>query len=278
MPHWVKKFRNALDSKSRELTFRGQKMKLKMVEDVWRATQSSGADVRTSNLGCDHFELDTYKKMRMFLAAQITSQSTIQMIRQYCDLDNDANITTYEGMLELFDKVDRLVDICNAYDGNQITKVGKRRDVDKINHPTHRHIKELFEILRLFEEWKTECGGLNKKFVTWQTYEDLKWIVFGIASMGVLYMKEDGSVAMDQGNFGSDVCEHFYALIKGGNSNPDPMQARVGASVESSANATLEATMFRSKAKTNTKGACVDREAFTRELPTRNRHKRRKLV
>jgi hypothetical protein len=24
-------------------------------------------------------------------------------------LDNDANITTYEGMLELFDKVDRLV-------------------------------------------------------------------------------------------------------------------------------------------------------------------------
>ena len=58
------------------------------------------------------------------------------------------------------------------------------------------------------------------------------------------------------------MCEHFFALIKGGNSNPDPMQARVGASVESSANATLEATMFRSKAKTNTKGACVDREAY----------------
>lgn len=86
MPHLIKKFRNAFDNKSRELRFRGKNMKLSMVEDVWRAMQSGGSEARTTILTCDHFHLNSYSKMRVFLAAQITSQSTIALIREYCNI------------------------------------------------------------------------------------------------------------------------------------------------------------------------------------------------
>ena len=36
MPHWVKKFRNAMDNKSRDLQFRGKKINLPMIYDVWQ--------------------------------------------------------------------------------------------------------------------------------------------------------------------------------------------------------------------------------------------------
>lgn len=62
-------------------------------------------------------------------------------------------------MIELFDNVDRLVDIMNgaAY------KNGKSKDVELINTPRHRHIKELFDVLKIFEEWKAESEKRAKE-------------------------------------------------------------------------------------------------------------------
>ena len=61
------------------------------------------------------------------------------------------------------------------------TKSRKFRNVERINHPKHCHITELFGAMRVFEEWKAECGWLNKKFITRETYEDLKWLIFAVA-------------------------------------------------------------------------------------------------
>eukprot|EP00956_Cyclotella_meneghiniana_P040595 scaffold200067_cov91-Cyclotella_meneghiniana.AAC.1 len=59
------KILNAFVNKSRDLKFRGRYMKLKQVEKVWRAMESSGvADMKKYYLTNDHFELDSYKKMR----------------------------------------------------------------------------------------------------------------------------------------------------------------------------------------------------------------------
>ena len=129
-------------------------------------------------------------------------------------------------MIDLFEKVDRLVDIMNGkdYSGK------KNRDVEFINTPRHRHIFELFDILRLFEVWKKECGGCNDKYITVYTYQDLVWMVFGIAAMSCLYLKDDGSIAFHQGRSGSDVCEHFFSLIRYINSNPTMQQTCEGAS------------------------------------------------
>lgn len=201
MPHLVKKIRNAFDCPSRTLTFRDRVMNLAMIKSVWLGYESTGSQLRKTHLGYDHFELDAYKKMRVFLAVQVMSQSTINMIKEYCSYeDNDEDIDKYTGVIELFDKIDRLVDICNAYDAKQDSKAYKMRDVEKINHPKHRHIMELFDILRLVEEWKAECGGkFNNKFITKQTYEDLLWVIYGIAGVASCYLKEDGSLTLDQG-------------------------------------------------------------------------------
>ena len=279
MPHWVKKFRNALTNKSRDLKFRGRYMKLKQVEKIWRDMESSGvATLRKYHFYNDHFELDSYKKMRMFLAAQITSQSCIEMIQEYCAREsNDALLAHYDGMITLFHHVDRLIDIFNAYGGTQETKSFKFRNVENINHPKHRHITELFDALRVFEEWKEECGGLNKKFITRETYEDLKWLIFAVACFAALYLKTDLSNTLNQGRTGSDICEHFFALLKAGCPNPDPLMARQRASKVTAGNAVVEAHMFHTKKRTNTSGAEIDNEAYVADLPTRNTYKRRKV-
>ena len=46
MPHWVKKFRNAFDNKSRQLTFRGKLMKLSTLKEIWERTESSGSNLQ----------------------------------------------------------------------------------------------------------------------------------------------------------------------------------------------------------------------------------------
>lgn len=279
MPHLIKKIRNAFDNKSRELRFRDRIMKLAMIKQIWLEYESSGANLRKTHLGIDNFDLDSYKKMRVFLAMQVMSQSTIRMIKEYCDDDsNEANIRGYEGMLELFNKIDRLVDICNAYGADQITKDNRRRDVEKINHPKHRHIIELFDVLRVFEEWKKEVGGFNKHFITKQTYEDLLWLVYGIgiAGLAACYLKEDKSITFDQGRLGSDVMEHFFSMIRNDNSNPDLGAANQAAGKIGSLNTVVDGNMFKGKrGRTNTVGANVDATAYLAPLPNAKYQKRK---
>ena len=75
----------------------------------------------------DHFQLNSYLKMRVFLALQTTSQTTVKMIRDYCDDDsNSTAIKDYQPMIDLFLKVDRLVDIMNSST--------KKEGVELINH------------------------------------------------------------------------------------------------------------------------------------------------
>ena len=153
-------------------------------------------------------------------------------------------------MIDLINHIDRLVDIMN---GTSYSK-GKDRDVERINEPRHRHIFELFDVLRMFEEWKDECGGFNDKFVTAQTYEDLVWMVFGIAGVASLYLKDDKSLVMHQGRSGSDVCEHFFSQIRYICSNPIMQQAREGASALSGAIG-MDGASFQFSSKSNSGNA-----------------------
>ena len=232
MPHWVKKFRNAFDNKSRDLKFRGKAMALVMIYEIWLASgdqrMNVTASLRRYIFTHDHFNLNAYLKMRVFLAVQIPSATCIRMIKDHCeDTSNDAVIADYQPMIDLFTKVDRLVDIWNGTNH----KKGKVRNVELINKPKHRHITELFDVLRLFEEWKKEGKGkFTKNFITKQTYEDLVWMVFGIAAVACLNLDEDGSKTMHQGRGGTDVNENFFSRMRYINSNPTMQQAREAAS------------------------------------------------
>ena len=72
------------------------------------------------------------------------------MIRDHCENDPVDQIADFEPMIELFDRVDRLIDMMNGCDFSK----GKTRDVQSTDEPKHRHVKELFDILRVFVEWR----------------------------------------------------------------------------------------------------------------------------
>ena len=191
MPHWVKKVRNAFDSKAQKLEFRGKWMSLAMCDDVWKQTTDASmqkGNLRKYKFGKEHFQLNSYNKMQVFLAMQIFSQTMIRMLTVHCD-STDANIGDYDPMMEIFNAVDWLIDIMNATS----FKNGKHTQVRHINSPVHPNIFELFAILRLFEEWKEEAGGFNEKYITKYTYEDLVWMVFGLAGVAYCYLDVDGS-------------------------------------------------------------------------------------
>ena len=153
-------------------------------------------------------------------------------------------------------------------------KNGKHKDVELINSPDHKHIEELFDILRLFEEWKKETKGSPSKFITSYTYEDLVWMVFGVAAVARLYLNADKSVAMHQGRSGSDVCEHFFALIRYINQNPTMKQCIDGGSRVASRNM-MQVNMFSFDSKANAGQAPVESANYF--VPVKPAKKKRKL-
>eukprot|EP00985_Skeletonema_marinoi_P002567 scaffold1057_cov203-Skeletonema_marinoi.AAC.15 len=168
-------------------------------------------------------------------------------------------------MITIFDKVDRLVDIMNGTG----YKNAKDKQVELINKPQHRHVEELFDILKLFEDWKADTEKYGKKFtyeyITRYTYEDLVWMVFGVAAVAVLYLNSDGSIVMHQGRSGSDVvCEHFFAMIRYINQNPTMMQCREAASKVSADN--ISSHLFTFKGKQNAAKAERPAEDYLRPI------------
>ena len=82
MPHWVKKFRNAMDNtKTRDLGFRGAGLMLAPLKELWQKMGDCEidvrADIRVYKFRTEHFELNSYNKMRVFLAMHICSQTMI---------------------------------------------------------------------------------------------------------------------------------------------------------------------------------------------------------
>ena len=158
MPHWVKKFRNAFENKTRGLVFRGQPMDLETLYVIWKTSGDmdvdGGSKLRRYKFTHDHFDLNAFTKMRVFLAVQFASQTMIRMIRDYCD-GRPGELPKFEPLLELLNAVDRLVDIMNGINKSK----GEFRNVEPIDSPTHRHVRELLNILKLFVEWKGQCKG-----------------------------------------------------------------------------------------------------------------------
>ena len=88
MPHWVKKVRNAMDNKqTRDLSFNGCGLMLERLYGIHKTMNdceiTSRADVRMYKFGEEHFTLNSYNKMRVFLAMHILSQNVIRMIRDF---------------------------------------------------------------------------------------------------------------------------------------------------------------------------------------------------
>ena len=182
--------------------------------------------------------------MRVFLGVQFTSQTTIKMIKDHCEHDpvdtikenhckHDAvdTIKDFEPMIDLLNLVDRLIDIMNGLNFSE----GIKRNVSLIDEPRHRHVAELFDILRVFAEWQGQCKGKGNriKFITYQIFDDLRYMVSGIAAHASLFLKEDKSNVMRQERHETYCCEHFFSKCRYINSNPNMQQQRENTSLAS---------------------------------------------
>ena len=173
IPHWGKKFRNGMDSTKRILTYKGQEMSLSILKDIWIKSGDSNlgtASLRKYKFTWDHFILNSYNKMRVFLALQALLQTMINMITDYCKpvLEGGMGIGVakeFTSIILIITAINRLVDIMNGVR----FKNGKDKEVYLIDSPQHPHVFELFDILRLFEDWKEDTGGFTHKFITQQT-------------------------------------------------------------------------------------------------------------
>jgi hypothetical protein len=270
MPHWVKKFRNALDNKKKKLTFRGQTFCLGDLKEMWEAIGdadvSDSCKVRLFKFTMEHFTLNSFNKMRVFLAVQIPSLTMIEMIEYACDApESEYCIGDYSSVIDIFRRVNRLVDIMNGKNSHG----GKILDVEQINSPTHRHLEELLSILRLFEEWKRESGKAKKKFITKETYEDLCWMVFGTVTLACTYLKSDGSNKMDQGRSGTDPLEHFFCKVRRKNPNGGEQDCRESTSTISAG--TGGSHLFSRSGGQNTAKSHVDPRDYFRPMHKMNK-------
>jgi hypothetical protein len=102
----------------------------------------------------------------------------IKMVNDFC-AEDDGYISEFEPMMGIFEEIDCLVDIMNGQ--NYLS--GKNLNVSKINNPQHVHVYELFNMLKLFTEWKDNAGRFSNKFITKQLHEDLVWMIFGLAGV-----------------------------------------------------------------------------------------------
>ena len=74
----------------------------------------------------------------------------------------------------------------------------------------------------------------STKFITYQTINDLRYMVFVIAAHVSLFLKEDKSNTMRQERYGTDFCEHFFPKCRYIDSNTNMQQQRKNVSLTSS--------------------------------------------
>ena len=269
MPHWVKKFINAMENSSsskssRNMCFKGGFINLNMVEKVWREMLGGYNCLRLSKLTDEHFMKNTHSRMRVHLAVQVLSNSVYLMLTKYCEGTVERQIE-YKTLITIVEKLNNLVDIWNSptdktfkceSNGERYGPIKKEHDKDIQDH---KYIKYLQEILVIFTSWKKESEKNKKKktdFMPSTLYDSFCWIVYGI--MGVASQIPDGAEMM-QCRGGTDDVEQEFARNRAKNCNPTIADVRGTIATGSG----VRGSDFTKNLKNNTGG---DGRVFIREL------------
>ena len=93
----------------------------------------------------------------------------------------------------------------------KIKKDNNFDDCERISTPTHRHLQELLSILSKFHQWREDVGEFKNRFIPYQSFEDITWIIFGVVDVSVKYLNAEKSNILAQDEFGSDDTEHHFS-------------------------------------------------------------------
>ena len=75
----------------------------------------------------------------------------------------------------------------------------------------------------MFAKWKQEVGKETSKFIPWQMFEDLTYLVGGIVGLTSTYLKTNNYCMILQSRLGSDNVEHKFLGICQKNSAPNTL-------------------------------------------------------
>ena len=257
----MKKIVNAMersgDVKAKtDLCLDGQPMQLKMIQHLWQASKDGGNDYCLTlhrKFTRNHFEKNSFNRMRVFLAVQITSQGSLRLLRdklllQKCHITDEL----VAPFIKIISTLDRLVDIMNARSVHN----GVPKDGRIIHKPTHPHLMELLDTLKIFAAWKKEADSNKEHFITPESYEDMTWMIYAVIGVAVTHLSDDGSKKMDQGRFGSDVCENHFS----NNRTKYPSASLVDCEVGTANSQSSRTHTFSTKTGSNTSGSRKETE------------------
>jgi hypothetical protein len=225
MPHLIKNMVTALEKSSkwtskRDLKYGNDPINLNAIFEMWKATGGLTHQQSHTKLSTAHFYKDAYSRMRVYLAVQVLSQSVVNMLKQGVEDDTikvPLGKHRYGSLIQLAERVDRLVDICNGRSKNSTEWAVFTPENGKAIQ------RELLEILQWFSKWhsvhKERLGKTNRKtgktfdtefnFFADETWRNLQALVLGNVFL-IQYWVLDKGLSINPRTLNTDCLEHHF--------------------------------------------------------------------
>ena len=249
-PHEVKKVVNTLENSNpnnnkkrmlQHLDSNGdrQPMCLDMVKDAWLdfeglMTESlvcGAAPLTRTKLKREHFEKNAFSRMRVYLAAQVLSNTVCCVIDQVTAKKPNKRLL-YGPLRALCSNMDRFLDIMNGR---------REKGYKNIDTTDARELKELGEIMKWFECWFKSIHedrqfahlAVDEKksaFLPEGCWFDLQSIIKGVTAFSIFYLRkfqDTEPIMIVQRRLMQDIVEHHFAHIRqscGGSTQPSVVQ------------------------------------------------------
>ena len=162
----------------------------KMIPDVWRLTkEKSKHRLMETNLSEKPINKDVFSCMTVYLAVQFLSSSVVTMIRKETnDSSTLPNLrlkqNQYDKIIEMAEKVDKLVHICNGRSKEKVTYTANFTPED-----SHKNI------LDWFTKWNDtvkRLGNDKDNFLPVQSWNSLQSLILGLVGLIEVKVIKDG--------------------------------------------------------------------------------------
>jgi hypothetical protein len=248
-PHAIKKGANSL--RNRKMFFGCfAPINIEILKNIWLdIDEVEGGDFTNvspeTKFKLEHFDALNHEKMRVYLSAQLFSNTMVGMIDRVCKepwkyprsrrkLGNSSSgITgTLAPLREFCVKMNRFFDLCNSKDparNNPFVKITPNNGAS--------YAAEFLEIAAWFDQWKnsipvTDSGKMidEKMFLTREAYTSIKSACLGFACL-IYYKTIERGHWLSLCKINQDVCEHHFANLRqmlGCHSDPTQAEAMRG--------------------------------------------------
>ena len=142
-----------------DLEYKGGKINLGMIENVWRDSYLGVNYLRETKLTEDHFHKNAQSRMRVHLSAQILSNTVIDMLHKNL---NDNQIKQYSSLISAITQLNNAIDIWNHPKSKRFLGNKSFEQYSNIKNETgkviedHPYLKYLINVLKWFSEWRAE--------------------------------------------------------------------------------------------------------------------------